>query len=231
LNKNHPLLLPVLSLTLLLTHCREETPLYLHSVAPEGDLADRVANPEFSPGDSVSVGGLVHDTGALTSLTSYAWDREGITREVYFLEPRRPELSGSLVLVVDAEVAETGVYGYGVRLTGGTVEPGPHPVPAVNTPEDYYGKLAELDLDELSAHPEHNGGFRPTRTDFHALTWRAVDWTESDEGLRWLFQSSRLPLPPFADPRLERWLQLFAETDAGGGTLRLWVGVRGSFLE
>ncbi|MCK4593014.1 hypothetical protein KAU45_00840 [bacterium] len=227
---NKLLILSLIPLTLL-TFCREESRLSFYPIAPDGDLADRVATPELAPGDHVTTGGLVNDTGALTSLTSYDWGPGGITREVYFLEPRRPDLEGSLVLVTDAEVVETGVYGYGIRLTGGVAEPDPVPVPAVKAPEEYLERLDRLDLDALSAHPEHNGNFHPARMDIEALTWRAVDWVGGPNTRRWLLQASRLPLPPFADPRLERWLQIFATVDGCGRMLQVWVGIRGSFLE
>ncbi len=229
-NKHLPLILSLIPLTLLIS-CREEPLLPFCSIAPDGDLADRVATPEVAPGDRVTTGGLVHDTGALTTLTSYNWGPEGIIREVYFLEPRRPELEGDLVLIAEAEVVETGVYGYGVRLSGGVAKPGPVPASEIKLPEKYLERLDRLDLDALSAHPEHNGNFHPTRKDIEALNWRAVDWVGEANSRLWLHQASRLPLPPFADPLLERWLQIFTTVDADGRVLQIWVGIRGSFLE
>ncbi|MCX7022690.1 MAG: hypothetical protein NTW26_10550 [bacterium] len=224
-------LIPLFAVLVLCAACREDAPPQIHPVAPEGALADRATNPGSVPGDRVTVGGLLHDTGALTTLTSYTWNAGGITREVYFLEPRRPELTGSLVRLSDALVSETGVYGYGVRLSGGEASPDTAAVPPVELPEAWLGRLEELDLNALSSHPEHNGNYRPTPADFASLTWRSVDWTGEGDDRRWLLEASRLPLPPFADPRLERWLQLYAEVDSRGTVEQLWIGVRGSFLE
>ncbi len=224
-------LIPLFAALVLCAACREDAPPQIHPVAPEGDLADRVTASGYEPGDRVTVGGLVRDTGALTTLTAYTWNTAGITREVYFLEPRLPELTDSLVLLSDALVVETGVYGYGVRLSGGEASADTTAVPPVELPEAWLGRLEELDLDALSAHPEHNGNFRPTPAGFRALTWRAVDWTGGGDDRCWLLEASRLPLPPFADPRLERWLQLYAEVNATGTVEQLWIGVRGSFLE
>ncbi len=229
-NKLLPFILFLIPLTLL-TSCREESRLPFYPIAPDGDLADRVATVGLAPGDYVTTVGLVNDTGALTSLTSYNWGPEGISREVYFLEPRRPDLEGSIVLITDAEVVETGVYGYGVRLSGGVAELDPVPAPEVKLPEGYFEWLDQLDLDALSAHPEHNGNFHPTRMDLEALTWWAVDSVGEESTRLWLFQASRLSLPPFADPRLERWLQIFAEVDSEGGMQHSWFGIRGSFFE
>jgi len=223
--------IPLFAVLFLFAACREDAPPLIHPVAPDGALADRVTTPDLEPGDRVTVGGRVHDTGALTTLTSYAWSSDGITREVYFLEPRRPELSDSLVLLSDSTVIETGVYGYGVRLSGGAATAETAAPPPVELPEVWLGRLGELDLDALSAHPEHNGNFRPTPADFTSLSWRAVDWMGGGDDRRWLLEASRLPLPPFADPRLERWLQLFAEVNSTGAVEQLWVGVRGSFAE
>jgi hypothetical protein len=224
-------LVPLFAALVLCAACREDAPPLIHPVAPDGDLADRVIPPELEPGDRVTVDGLVHDTGALTTLVSFTWNADGITREVYFLEPRLPELSGSLVRLSDAVVSETGVYGYGVRLSGGTAAVETDAAPPIRLPEVWLERLGELDLDALSAHPEHNGNFRPTPADFASLTWLAVDWTGGGDDRRWLLEASRLPLPPFADPRLERWLQLFAEVESTGTVEQLWAGVRGSFLE
>ncbi|HUT98980.1 MAG TPA: hypothetical protein VM054_07890 [bacterium] len=224
-------LIPLFAALVLSAACREDAPPLIHPVAPADDLADRVTAPGSEPGDRVTVGGLLHDTGALTTLTSYTWNSSGITREVYFLEPRRPELTDALVRLSDALVSETGVYGYGVRLSGGAASADTTAVPPVELPEAWLERLGELDLDALSAHPEHNGNFRPTPADFVSLTWRAVDWTGEGDDRRWLLEASRLPLPPFADPRLERWLQIFAEVNSTGTVEQLWIGVRGSFLE
>gem|GEM_PF-2666818 len=231
MNETPRRLIPLFAALVLCAACREDVTPSIHPVAPEGDLADRTTYPPVRPGDRVTVGGLLRDTGALTTLTSCEWNADGITREVFFLEPRFPEHSGSLVLLSDALVVETGVYGYGVRLSGGEITADTTAVPAVALPEAWLGRLEELDLDALSLHPEHNGNFRPAPADFTSLDWRAVDWTGGDDDRRWLLEASRLPLPPFADPRLERWLQLYAEVDSTGEVKQLWIGVRGSFLE
>jgi len=231
LNDTPRRLIPFFAALVLCAACREDAPPQIHPVAPGGDLADRATASGYEPGDRVTVNGLVRDTGALTTLTSYTWNTGGITREVFFLEPRLPELSGSLVLLSDALVTETDVYGYGVRLSGGAASADTTATPPVELPEAWLGRLEELDLDALSAHPEHNGDFRPTPAAFRALTWRAVDCTGGNDDRRWLLEASKLPLPPFADPRLERWLQLYAEVNSTGTVQQLWVGVRGSFLE
>ncbi|MCD4734340.1 hypothetical protein K8R78_08915 [bacterium] len=197
------------------------------SVGPKGDLADRVVSPPLTPGDTVSVFGLVEDTGALTLLTSYNWNEEGIIRTVFFLEPRRPELDGLLCGLIDAVVTETDIYGYGIGLEGGSGGPPPRPFPTFTLPEDYPEYLTTLDLDKLSKHPEHNGDYRPDVKEITALAWTLVDVEEG----QLLYRSEPLPLPPFADPQLTRWLQAYALIGEDGEPIRFYVGIRGAFAE
>ncbi len=205
--------------------CRSGEETTVVAVGPKGDLADRIISPELTIGETASTTGLVEDTGALTLLTSYNWDEEGITREVFFLEPRLPELDGQLLSLTEATVTETNIYGYGIGLEGGsTAIVGS---PTFTLPKELAEQLSTLNLDKLSKHPEHNGGYLPSTEDVAALAWTPVDVEDGEI----LYRSARLSLPPFADHQLTRWLQSYALTNEDGEPIRFYVGVRASFAE
>jgi len=218
------ILMVAFTLLAVISGCRQvELPVV--SVGPKGDLADRVVSPPLTPGDTVSVFGLIEDTGALTLLTSYNWDEEGITREVYFLEPRLPELDWKLLRLTEATVTETDIYGYGIGLSGGSTEV--IDSPAFTLPEELAGQFSTLDLDKLSKHPEHNGDYRPAVATVAYLDWMPVD-SEAGETL---YRAEPLFLPPFDDYQLTRWLQAYALIGEDGEPIRFYVGIRGAFAE
>lgn len=201
-------------------------------VLPGGDLADRVVVPELEPGEVISVSGRLADTGALTVLTDYHWDASGITRTVYYLLERQPDLDGLVVELEGAVVNKTGVFGYGVELYGGELRlPEVPELPRPGTDPALAERLAELDLDALSKHPRHNGGYRPSLDALAALGWEVVDLVGPEGAEGYLLRSVPLSLPPFADPQIHRWLQGYALVDESGRVQTLWVGVRGSFAE
>ena len=210
---------------LLVGGCRSGGTTTVVAVGPKGNLADRIISPELTIGETFSITGLVEDTGALTLLTSYNWDDKGITCEVYFLEPRLPELDWKLLRLTEATVAETSIYGYGIGLSGGSTEVVDSP--AFKLPEELAGQFSALDLDKLSKHPEHNGDYRLAATTVADLDWMPVD-SEAGETL---YRAAPLFLPPFDDHQLTRWLQAYALTNEDGKAIRFYVGVRGSFAE
>lgn len=222
--------LPLVILLVCLAGCRTaENRVEVVALPPRAPLGDRPAVLDIATGEAVEVRGPCSDTGALSYLEVFLPADDGVYRNVYYLTERRPDLDGELLCLRGAVVVETDVYGYALKLDGGTVEVLDIQPPRPLLPPAALSDLAGVDLDPLSKHPEHNGDYRPTAAELAELAWEAVDY-EPATG-RWLLRSQRLPLPPFADPQLERWLTVFALVDADGAPLQLWVGVRGSFAE
>jgi len=217
--------LVLLMLLLLVSGCRNEDAASVVAIGPKGELAGRIISPELTIGESVTATGLIEDTGTLTLLTSFNWDENGITRTVYFLEPRLPELDGQLLNLSGATVTETDIYGYGIGLSGGSTEV--VDVATFSLPDELAEQISTLDLDKLSKYPEHNGDYRLDATAVASLDWMPVD-SEAGETL---YQAAPLFLPPFDDHQLTRWLQVYALVNEGGEPIRFYVGVQGSFAE
>jgi hypothetical protein len=221
---------PLVVLLVSLAGCRTaENSVEVVALGPRAPLGDRPTALDIEAGETVEVRGPCSDTGALSYFEAFLPADEGVYRNVYYLAERRPDLDGELLWLRSAVVVETEVYGYALKLDGGTVDVLDLQPPRPVLPPSALADLAAVDLDSLSKHPEHNGDYRPTAAELAELAWEAVDYEPATE--RWLLRSQRLPLPPFADPQLERWLTVFALVDTDGAPLKLWVGVRGSFAE